>query len=243
MSPSRPTLPANPIAVALDVADIADAEGLARALAGHVGLFKVGLELFSAYGPQVVQRIAAHGPVFLDLKLHDIPTTVRRSAQVLGGLGVAMVTVHAAGGAAMVSAAVDGLGRGASEAGHDEPLVLAVTVLTSMSDEELSALNSPRAALQVPTLARLAVDAGAPGLVCAPQDLTRVREAVGHQPVLVTPGVRPSGAPVDDHARATTPAEAVRAGADLLVVGRPITRADDPVAVARDITAELGVSP
>jgi orotidine-5'-phosphate decarboxylase len=220
------------LVVALDVPTLDAAAGLARDLAGEVGWFKVGLELFAAHGPAAVEAVRGYGPVFLDVKLHDIPTTVERAATRIAGLGVGLVTVHAGGGAAMVRAAVAGLG--------DAARVLAVTVLTSMSDEDLASVNAPPAATQVPALARLATGAGAPGLVCAPRDLPAVRAAVGPDVLLVTPGIRPGDRDVDDHARAATPRQAVADGADLLVVGRPITRADDPVAAARAIAAELG---
>ena len=231
MTRSQPAAPHQRIVVALDVPTLEEARSLAAQLTGAVGWFKVGLELFAAHGPAAVEAIAAHGPVFLDVKLHDIPTTVERAAARIAGLGVGLVTVHAQGGAAMVEAAVRGLG----DAGE----VLAVTVLTSTSDEELAAMGVAPAGTQVPRLAQLATGAGAPGLVCAPRDLTAVRDAVGPDVRLVTPGVRPAGAGTDDHARAATPAEAVAAGADLLVVGRPITRADDPRAAAEAITASL----
>ncbi len=219
------------LAVALDVPTLGEAETLAASLAGHVGWFKVGLELFSAYGPKAVKAVRAHGPVFLDVKLHDIPTTVERAAERIADLRVGLVTVHASGGPAMIAGAVRGLGS----AGE----VLAVTVLTSSSDEELAALGLPGAEVQVVRLAELAVDAGAPGLVCAPRDLEAVRDAVGPDVRLVTPGVRPAGSGSDDHARAATPAAALAGGADLLVVGRPITRARDPVRAAQAITDEL----
>jgi orotidine-5'-phosphate decarboxylase len=223
------------IIVALDVPTLDEAEQLARQLAGLVGWCKVGLELFTAHGPAAVEAIRAHAPVMLDLKLHDIPTTVERAAARVADLGVGLLTVHASGGAAMVDAAVRGLGDGGE--------VLAVTVLTSMSDDELATIGAPPATEQVPTLARLAVAAGAPGLVCAPTDLGAVRDAVGPDVRLVTPGVRPAGSAADDQTRIATPASAVAAGADLLVVGRPITRADDPVAAARAIAAELAGQP
>jgi orotidine-5'-phosphate decarboxylase len=219
------------IVVALDVPTLDDAEALAASLAGEVGWLKVGLELFAAHGPDAVRVVAPYAPVFLDLKLHDIPTTVERAAMRIAHLGVGLLTVHASGGPAMIEAAVRGLG----DAGD----VLAVTVLTSMSDEDLDAVGQPLASVQVPALARTAVDAGAPGLVCAPPDLPAVRDAVGAGVRLVTPGVRPAGAAADDQARVATPAGAVADGADLLVIGRPITRADDPVAAARAIAADL----
>jgi orotidine-5'-phosphate decarboxylase len=219
------------IVVALDVPDLAAAETLAARLAGHVGWFKVGLELFAAHGPEAVARVRAHGPVFLDLKLHDIPTTVARAAARVAALDVGLLTVHASGGPAMVRAAVDGLG--------DAGRVLAVTVLTSMTAADLAAIGSPPASAQVPVLARLATASGAPGLVCAPQDLTGVRAAVGPDVLVVTPGVRPDGASVDDHARATTPRRAIQDGADLLVIGRPITAAADPAGAADAIAEGL----
>ncbi len=231
MTSPQPVAPHARIVVALDVATLDEAEVLAARLAGRVGWFKVGLELFTAHGPAAVTAIRAHGPVFLDVKLHDIPTTVERAAARVADLGVGLVTVHAGGGAAMVEAAVRGLGAGGE--------VLAVTVLTSTSDEELASTGSQPAAVQVPRLARLATDAGAPGLVCAPRDLVAVRAAVGDDVRLVTPGVRPAGAGTDDHARAATPAEALAAGADLLVVGRPIIRAADPAAAAAAIATAL----
>ena len=232
----------NPIIVALDVPDLDEAVGLARRLQGEVGAYKVGLELFGAHGPDAVRRIGEFGPLMLDLKLHDIPTTVERAARVLGRLGVWLLTVHATGGGEMVSAAVTGLTGGAEEVGAPEPLVLGVTVLTSMSDEDLAGVGLPAASDSVPSLARLAVTAGAPGLVCAPRDLAAVRAAVGPDVTLVTPGVRPAGSAADDHARAATPAAALRDGADHLVIGRPITRAPDPVAAARTILEEIGAS-
>jgi orotidine-5'-phosphate decarboxylase len=223
------------IAVALDVPTLDEAVGLARTLEGEVGWCKVGLELFAAHGPQAVAAVRRHAPVFLDVKLHDIPTTVERATRRIAELDVGLLTVHASGGPAMVQAAVEGLG--------DAGRVLAVTVLTSMSDADLAALNAPPAAEQVPALAEMAVAAGAPGLVCAPRDLVAVRRAVGPDVLLVTPGIRPAGSGDDDHARAATPAAAARDGADLLVVGRPITRADDPLAAARAIAAELDEAP
>jgi orotidine-5'-phosphate decarboxylase len=223
--------PADRIIVALDVPTLDEADALARRLTGRVGWFKVGLELFTAHGPAAVEAIRAHGPVMLDLKLHDIPTTVERAAARVADLGVGLLTIHASGGPSMVEAAVRGLGEGGE--------ILAVTVLTSMSDEELAAIGAPPAAAQVPALATLAVGAGAPGLVCAPTDLLAVRAAVGGEVRLVTPGVRPAGASADDQTRIATPSSAVADGADLLVIGRPITRADDPVAAAAAIAAEL----
>lgn len=228
-----------PLIVALDVPELDQAEELARRLEGEVGYFKIGLELFAAHGPRAVRTITTYGSVFLDAKLHDIPTTVRRSARQLGRLGVSMLTVHATGGRAMMEAAVTGLAEGAHGSGRPDPLVLAVTVLTSLDDDDLAAMNQPSADEQVPALAKLALAAGAPGLVCAPADLGRVRGAVGDGLVLVTPGIRPAGDDHDDHARAAVPADAIEAGADYLVIGRPILRAADPVTVARSLMGSL----
>ena len=229
----------NPLIVALDVPELDQAIGLARNLQGEVGHFKVGLELFGAHGPEAVTRIAEFGPVFLDLKLHDIPTTVNRAARQLGRLGVSMLTVHALGGPAMVEGAVEGLADGAKGQGGPTPLVLAVTILTSMTEGDLKAVGLPGAAESVPALAAMATENGAPGLVCAAPDLAAVRAVVPDSTTLVTPGIRPAGADLNDQSRAATPASAIADGATHLVVGRPITRANDPVEAARAILAEL----
>ena len=229
----------NPLIVALDVPELGEAVELGRRLQGEVGYFKVGLELFSAHGPEAVTAIGEFGDVFLDVKLHDIPTTVSRAARQLGRLGVGLVTVHALGGKDMVAAAVEGLAQGAKGHSGPQPRILAVTVLTSLSDADLATVGLPGAEDAVLELGRTAVGAGAPGLVCAPGDASRLRQEVGPSTVLVTPGVRPAGSDSDDHSRAATPAEAVAAGANYLVVGRPITRAADPVTAARSILSEI----
>jgi orotidine-5'-phosphate decarboxylase len=223
--------PRERIVVALDVATLDEAVDLARRLESHVGWFKVGLELFIAHGPAAVRAIAAHGPVFLDLKLHDIPTTVARAVSSAARLDVGLLTIHAGGGSAMM--------RAAREAAGDAVRLLGVTVLTSTSDEELAELGSASASTQVPRLARLARAAGLDGLVCAPSDLAGVRAVTGPGALLVTPGIRATPGETDDHARALSASQAVSAGADLLVVGRPITRAKDPVAAADAIVASL----
>lgn len=217
--------------MAADVSEAPAAEDLARRLAGVAGMLKVGLELFTAEGPEAVRRVRVHLPVFLDLKLHDIPTTVGRAARNAGRLGAAMLTVHALGGAAMVRAAAEGSAEGAAEAGAAPPAVVAVTVLSSLAE---AAGASPA------SLAFEAVEAGAAGAVCSGEHVREVREVLGDAPVLVVPGVRPAGTGADDHARVLSPAEALEAGADYLVVGRPITRAEDPAAAARMVVAEMG---
>lgn len=223
------------IVVALDVDTLDAAVALARTLSGRVGWLKVGLELFTIHGPAAVAAIAAHAPVFLDLKLHDIPTTVARAVRAAAQLDVGLLTVHASGGRAMLEAAAEARGDGSAS-----PLrLLAVTVLTSTSDEELRELGVAPASAQVPRLARLATGCGIDGLVCAPADLGVVRDSVGASPLVVTPGIRPLPSASDDHARAMSAQEAIAGGADLLVIGRPITRAADPVAAVEEIVATL----
>jgi len=234
------TGPAARIAVALDVDDLDAATALAARLHGRVGWFKVGLELFVREGPRAVAAIAAHGPVFLDLKLHDIPTTVARSVAAAATLDVGLLTVHASGGPTMLRAAADAAADAGAARPSGAPLrLLAVTVLTSTADAELARMGVDDAATQVPRLAALATASGVDGIVCAPADLGRVRGSVGDDPLVVTPGIRADAAGTDDHARAMSAADAVRAGADVLVVGRPITRADDPVAALEGIVATL----
>jgi orotidine-5'-phosphate decarboxylase len=174
--------------------------------------------------------------VFLDLKLHDIPTTVARSVASAAALDAGLLTVHASGGSAMLRAAAEVAG----EASGGRLRLLAVTVLTSTSDAELASMAMDVAEQQVPRLAALAVASGVDGLVCAPTDIARVRAVVGADPLVVTPGIRAQASDADDHARAMSAAQAVASGADLLVIGRPITRAPDPVAAVERIVAALG---
>jgi orotidine-5'-phosphate decarboxylase len=225
--------PADRICAALDFPTWAGAEPFAREIAPAVGMLKVGLELFVAEGPPVVRAAAALGrPVFLDLKLHDIPNTVEGAARSAAASGASLLTVHAAGGPAMVRAAVKGA--------EGKLRVLAVTVLTSLDASalgEIGLAGPPEAA--VVRLARLAVGAGAGGIVCSPHEVRAVRAAVGPGPLLVIPGVRPPGAAKGDQARVATPAEAVAAGADVVVIGRPLRDAKDPAAAAREIAASL----
>ncbi len=218
--------PPNPLVIALDVSDLAEAERLALALAPHAGMLKVGLELCWAQGPDIVGRVGAHAPVFVDAKLHDIPNTVERAAANIARLGVAMLNVHALGGDAMMRAALEGAARGADRGGHEMPAVIAVTVLSSMAGEELASPTS---------LAFEAREAGLDGVVVSGHDVRAVREVCGDDFCLVVPGIRPAGANGDDQVRVLTPSAALEAGADYLVVGRPITEAADPAAVAKGI--------
>ncbi|UFN51239.1 orotidine-5'-phosphate decarboxylase [Roseomonas sp. OT10] len=233
----RPQSGREQLIVALDTADPARAQAMAAGLAGRAGLLKVGLELFVAAGGEAVRQAQAVAPVFLDLKFHDIPNTVAGAVRSATALGPAMLTIHAAGGAPMVAAA-----REAAEAagGDARPAILAVTVLTSLDAATLAATGvAGGTSQQVLRLARLALEAGADGLVCSPHEISRLRDAFGEAPYLVVPGVRPAGAPAGDQARVATPAEAIGAGADWIVVGRPITRAADPAAAAEAVVAEL----
>ena len=221
------------LCAALDFPAWTAAEPFARAVAPEVGILKVGLELFAAEGPSVVRAAAALGrPVFLDLKLHDIPNTVEGAARAAARSGASLLTVHASGGGEMIRAALRGAGP--------QLRVLAVTVLTSLDAAALDrvGLSGPPADAVV-RLARLAVDAGAHGLVCSPLEVAAVRAALGARPLLVVPGVRPAGTARGDQARVATPQEAIRAGADVLVLGRPLRDAPDPAAAARAIARDL----
>ncbi|HVL99269.1 MAG TPA: orotidine-5'-phosphate decarboxylase [Egibacteraceae bacterium] len=220
----------NPLIAALDTADLDLLGKLAATIGPHVGHLKVGLEAYTAHGPAAVAAAAAHAPVFLDLKLHDIPTTVARAAAAAAGLGIDLLTVHASGGPAMVGAAVDAA---------PGVRVLAVTVLTSLDDAALAAVGQPPAAEQVPRLAAMARAAGAAGIVCAPVEAAAVRRVVGAAALVVTPGIRLPGSDHHDQARVATPRQAREAGASHLVVGRALTQSDDPGGVARAVLEDL----
>ena len=224
------------LVVALDVPTGEDAIRLARALHPHAGGFKVGLELLMGEGPVIVSQVAALGaPVFVDAKLHDIPNTVAGAAARLGSIGARWVTVHASGGEEMMRAAVEALATGSGpDAG-----VLAVTVLTSLDEETLKAVGfGMGAAGQTAAMARLAAAAGAEGVVCAVSEAESVK-ALGLDLVMATPGIRPEGSERADQRRVATPGDAIKAGADLLVVGRPITAAADPIAAAEALSREI----
>ncbi len=219
--------------VALDVPNASAARQTVERLGSTVNLFKVGLELFSGEGPAIVRDLSNSGrEVFLDLKLHDIPHTVGRAVDQLAPLGATMLTVHAGGGGKMLRAAV--------EAAKGRVAIVAVTALTSMSDEDLHEVGVPACvADHVVRLALLAREAGCQGVVASPREIAVLRKSVGNELRIVTPGIRPSGAAKNDQERTATPGEAVRAGADYLVIGRPITQADDPAAAAAAIVQEM----
>lgn len=219
------------LALALDIDDLVGALRLAKRLRPWFGTAKVGLELYSAAGPDAIETLRDLGfDVFVDLKLLDIPTTVHRAARVLGSLGASYLTLHARGDAPMLRAGVDGLRDGALGAGLDEPVALAVTVLTSDS-------SAPPHIL--PRRVALAAETGCGGIVCAASDLHEARQLAPRLRTVV-PGIRPTGSAHDDQARAATPAEAIGRGADLLVIGRAVTRADAPEAAAAALCAEIG---
>ncbi len=231
------------VIVALDC-DAPRALELADGLGPDLRWVKVGMELYYNAGAGIVSQLAHKGlSVFLDLKLHDIPNTVQQAARVLASLGARMLTVHAQGGAAMVAAARQGLDEGAQKAGLPQPKLLAVTVLTSIDEQTLRSIGVDRpAAQQAELLARLALGAGADGVVCSPHEAAVMRQALGPDALVVTPGVRPAGSAAGDQARVATPAQAIAAGSSHLVVGRPITKAHDPLAAFGSICEEvLGV--
>jgi orotidine-5'-phosphate decarboxylase len=225
--------PRERIIVALDLPKSEAALALVRELSPHPGLFKIGLQLYTAAGPDIVRAVRDLGArVFLDLKLHDIPNTVGRSVETAASLGVEMLTIHLSGGRAMIEAAV--------RAALPEMLLLGVTVLTSVDEATLreTGVDSPMEE-QVLRLAQLGVESGIGGVVASPLEIAPLRRAHGSKLKIVTPGIRPRDAAGDDQKRALTPAEALQAGADFLVIGRPITAAPDPRAALAQIVADV----
>jgi orotidine-5'-phosphate decarboxylase len=212
----------------------------AESLSPPVTHFKIGLELYSAEGPSCVRTLAERGAsVFLDLKLHDIPRTVARAVSTLCRPGVALLTVHASGGREMLKAAA----QAAAAAGPDAPKLLAVTVLTSLAQPDLADAGVTRPLEEhAVALASIALDAGIHGLVCSPLEVARLRREFGPSPLLVVPGIRPSNADAGDQKRVATPADAARAGASFIVVGRPILEAPDPRCAALGILDELAAA-
>ncbi len=222
--------------VAMDLPDRAAALAARERLSGHVGYFKLGLEIFVREGPALVEEFLARGDkVFLDLKLHDIPNTVAGAVRSACSLGIHMLTLHAAGGRKMLEAA-----REAAQAATTPPLLLAVTALTSLApDDALSIGIVDPLAYWVEKLARLSLEAGISGLVASSHELAALHAKFGSKMKLVIPGIRPGGTPTQDQARTAGPADAIRAGADFLVVGRPILQAPDPVSAADSVVNEI----
>jgi orotidine-5'-phosphate decarboxylase len=227
--------------VALDVSDLEQVKELVRILAPEVGMFKVGKQLFTCAGPQVVHLIhELGGEIFLDLKFHDIPNTVAKAAIEATRLGVKMFNVHASGSLEMMHVTVKEVRRVCRQENHNRPIMLAVTVLTSLDQNDLKKLGvAGGIADQVVRLALLTREAGMDGVVASPHEVADIRAACGLRFVIVTPGIRPAGGKRDDQRRFMTPAEAVRSGVDYIVVGRPVIEAKDPVQSVRDIVAEM----
>lgn len=231
----------SPILIALDVDRIAQADTLVTQLAPHVGGFKVGKQLFVSEGPAAVAPIVDRGlKLFLDLKFHDIPNTVAGAVRAGTRLGAWMMTVHASGGHDMLKAARDAAHEEAAKTGGVRPLIVGVTVLTSLDDARLAAVGTTDGVrAQVQRLAALAQAAGIDGVVASPQEIALIRATCGEAFAIVTPGIRPASSSKDDQARTMTPQDAVQAGASYLVIGRPITGASDPAGAASAINAEI----
>jgi orotidine-5'-phosphate decarboxylase len=230
------------LCVALDVSSIEQAIHLVSLLKDDVGLFKVGSELYTSAGPDVVKRvIELGGQILLDLKYHDIPNTVAQAARIVTHLGVTMFNLHAAGGSEMISAAVTASREEAYKLKIQSPRVLAVTILTSIDDSILSKELLIPVSIKdaVRHLAQLAKTAGADGVVASPQEVTLIRDACGPDFLIVTPGIRPKQAIVDDQKRITTPTDAIKMGSDYIVVGRPILATGNPIEAARVIVKEI----
>ena len=228
--------------VALDVDTRAEAEKLVEALAPYVGAFKAGMQLYNSEGPEMVRALMERGAkVFVDLKFHDIPNTVAQAGRVMTRLGVFMYNLHVAGGSEMMRQTVEASRREAEALGLKPPLLLGVTVLTSITEAQLREEMGVECGLteQVVQWAQLAQAAGLAGVVASPQEIRAIRQACGADFLIVTPGVRPAGAQLNDQKRVMTPGEAIQAGASYLVVGRPITGAADPAAAAQAIVAEM----
>jgi len=231
------------IILALDVDSETKAVGLVRSLADEVGAFKVGLELFNSTGPDIFLRLKQAGAerIFYDCKFHDIPNTVAGASRAAATMGVWMFNVHTMGGSDMMKAAADAARSTAAQTGAPAPLVIGVTVLTSIDEtilrDELVVCSDVRS--QVAHLALLAKNSGLDGVVASPHEIGAIRDNCGTEFLIITPGVRPIGAAVGDQKRVMTPGEAIRKGADYVVIGRPITKADDSVAAARAIAAEI----
>ena len=232
----------NKICLALDVDNAQYAINLAKKLKKHVGLFKIGSELFTIAGPNIVEKLVDLGaPIFLDLKFHDIPNTVARVARVVTRLGISMFNIHASGGGEMIRAAVEATQDEAAKQGLIPPLVLAVTVLTSIDNNILQKELSVNKNVEkfVPHLAVMTKENGADGVVASPMEVYAIRKTCGEQFQIVTPGVRPTGSFIGDQKRIATPSDAILQGSDYVVIGRPILTASNPVDAAERIAKEI----
>ena len=229
----------NPIICAIDTVDIEEANELIHKLHGHIGAIKLGLEFFTANGASGVRKLAHHHiPVFLDLKFHDIPNTVAKAIKATAGINTFMMTVHTSGGRAMLQAAIDASMEVAYLTGKDRPLIVGVTVLTSLDQSDLNMVGiKDNLHDQVERLADLASSCRLDGVVCSPYEIAALRKQFGKDFELVVPGIRPEGSAKGDQKRVMTPAEALNKGATYLVIGRPLTEAKDPAAAAKSILA------
>ncbi|MDD5269912.1 MAG: orotidine-5'-phosphate decarboxylase [Candidatus Omnitrophica bacterium] len=227
--------------VALDTRTLDEAALMVKKLGTSVRVFKVGMGLFTAYGPDAVKMVHDKGAkVFLDLKFHDIPNTVAHAVRSAAKLGVFMMNIHAMGGSEMMSAASSAAAEAAAASPGNRPILLGVTVLTSMDQASIGEIGVDRKiGEEVITLARLAKDAGLDGVVASPNETSLIRQNLGKDFVVVTPGIRPAGLEKGDQKRIMTPADAVKAGADYIVVGRPVIEAKDPVGAAKNIIKEM----
>ncbi len=231
----------NPIFCAFDTPHIEKASDLANQLQGCLGGIKLGMEFFYAHGAEGYKAVAQFNqPIFLDLKLHDIPNTVAKAVKSLMPLAPQIMTVHTAGGPEMMRKASQAATEAAAELGVERPKLVGVTVLTSLDQDDLSAIGVDRdVEQQVLGLAKLAKESGLDGIVCSPKEISLIRQHLGDDFILVVPGIRPAGADIGDQKRVMTPKEAVDQGATLLVIGRPITQATDPAKSAQDILASM----
>lgn len=231
----------NPIICAVDTPDAAKAQALAGQLHGSVGALKLGLEFFVANGAEGVRMVSESGmPIFLDLKFHDIPNTVSGAIKSAGGMDIFMLTVHTAGGHAMMKAAADAAQEVAAVMIKKKPLVVGVTVLTSLDEKDIASVGVGGTVQdQVKRLAELAQKSGLDGIVCSPHEITAIRKTCGENFKLIVPGIRPAGSDAGDQKRVMTPKEAVEQGADYLVIGRPITGASDPKQAAKEMFLSL----
>lgn len=234
-------MPSNPIICAIDTTDVARAKSLVSKLSGKVGAFKLGLEFFTANGAHGVQQIASSAaPVFLDLKFHDIPNTVAGAVKAAAGIDAFMMTVHAAGGAEMMKAAAAAASENAAKTGRRRAMVVGVTVLTSMNDRDVASTGVQGAVSdQVKRLTELAQASDLDGVVCSPHEIEALRRECDRDFKLVVPGIRPEGSAAGDQKRVMTPGQAVALGADYLVIGRPITQAEDPIQVVAAISRTI----
>lgn len=229
------------VIVALDVDTLQEVEDLVSKLAPYVGMFKVGLQLYTSLGPKVLEAVKEKGgKIFCDLKLHDIPNTVAQASRVLTSYGVDMLNVHASGGFKMMSAAAEAVANEAAKRNITKPELIAVTVLTSLGSEDLSEIGLVKDPAEVVVeWAKLTKKSGLDGVVASPKEAALIKEACGSDFLIVTPGIRPQGTDVNDQKRITTPKDALKIGSTHLVIGRPITAAADPVAAAQKIMLEM----